>query len=196
VPLQDTVVFGDIEEGTQCGFVVDDATYNPEERFGAEIAFELGVVKPAEHQGTTILSSLGLSQPRLNKVRNLRADKISDQEIARSLREKGFEFTEIDEDEPPRLGGTIKKIVKAALGEDPAAYKKLINSLNDFHELAAWLVGKEFIGTTRKDAKGYSRLDGKAEIYRVVETKPAENLGGHDGDITAEDEEDFDNIPF
>jgi hypothetical protein len=189
--------FADINEGTQVQVMVADATYDPEGRFGPAIELELEVFEPKAHAGETILSTFGLSQPRLSKVRDLRNDGFDDEAIAEALKKKGFNFSHIDDPETPRLGGALLRIVKAAYGGDARAIKKLLAECDDFYELADALIGKRFVATTRQDKNGYTRIDGKAEFYRVMETSPAnDNLGGHSGGITAEDEKDFDDIPF
>jgi hypothetical protein len=108
--IDTTKSFADISEGTQVVVEVVDATYDEEGRFGAAIELTLEVVKPSDHAGDAILSTFGLSQPRLNKVRNLRNDGLDDEAIASVLRNKGFEFEKIDDRETPRLGGALLKL--------------------------------------------------------------------------------------
>ncbi len=197
MPLGETTSFVDIKEGARVAVEVANATYDEGGRFGPEMQFELEALKPDVYAGGTILSSLSLSQPRLNKVRNLRADGISDEAIAESLREKGFEFEKIDDWEEPRIGGTLRKIIRACLKDDTRAYRKLMNECDSFDELADALIGKRFTTQIRHDKNGYSRIDGKADFYPYVETSPANgNLGGHTADIVEEDAQDFDDIPF
>jgi hypothetical protein len=113
-----TKSFADISEGSQVVVEVADATYDEEGRFGAAIELALEVIKPAEHAGDTILSTFGLSQPRLSKVRDLRNDGLDDEAIAAVLRNKGFEFEEIDDPETPKLGGALLRVVKACYNAD------------------------------------------------------------------------------
>jgi hypothetical protein len=195
VGIETTTSFADIKEGTQVTVQVVDATYDPEGRFGPAVELELEVEEPKEHAGTIILSTFGLSQPRLNKVRDLRNDGFDDEAIAEVLRKKNFEFDKIDEPETPRLGGALLRITKACYNEDPRAIRKLLAECDSFHDLADALVGKRFVASTRKDKNDYTRIDGKAEFYLVMEPKPG-GVGGPYAGTTPENEADFDDIPF
>jgi len=163
-----TKSFADINEGTQVEVEIVDATYDEEGRFGAAVELTLEVQTPTEHAGDTILSTFGLSQPRLNKVRNLRADGLDDEAIAGVLRNKGFEFENIDEPETPKLGGALLRIVKACYNADARAVRKLLAECSTFDDLAEALIGRRFVATTRKDKNDYTRIDGKGEFYRVM----------------------------
>jgi hypothetical protein len=200
VGIGTTRSFADIAEGTQVEVLVADAAYSPEGRFGAEMELELEVVKPRQHAGETILSTLGLSQPRLNKVRNLRNDEFDDEAIAEALRKKNFQFENIDDPEEPKLGGALLRIVKACYNEDARAVKKLLAECDGFDDLAEALIGKRFIATTRKDKNDYTRLDGKGEFYRVMSDERPDtprNVGGNTTLVKQpENEEDFDDISF
>ena len=186
--------FADINEGTQVEVRVADATYDAEGRFGPAVELELEVLKPTAQAGSTILSTFGLSQPRLSKVRDLRADGFDDDAIAAALRNKNFEFESIDDPETPKLGGALLRIVKACYGGDARAVKKLLAECDSFDELAAALVGRRFVATTRKDKNDYTRIDGKGEFYRVMPDSPVAKDGGKDAPNP--DEEDFDDLPF
>jgi hypothetical protein len=186
VPIGTTKSFADINEGTQVEVLIADATYDEAGRFGPEIEFNLDVLKPSAHAGETIMSTFGLSQPRLSKVRNLRDDGLDDETIAKVLEKKGFKFEDIDDPETPRLGGALLRIVKACYDADPRAVKKLLEECDTFNDLADALIGKRFVATTRKDKNDYTRLDGKGEFYRVMAPAQAE----------AEEDEDFSDIPF
>ncbi len=185
--------FADIDEGTQIEVLVADATYDAEGRFGPAVELELEVAKPVAHAGSTILSTFGLSQPRLSKVRDLRADGFDDEAIAAALKNKKFEFEGIDDPETPKLGGALLRIVKACYGGDARAVKKLRAECDTFDDLAAALVGRRFVATTRKDKNDYTRIDGKGEFYRVMpDSSAAEN-----GDKPAPaPKEDWDDLPF
>lgn len=183
--------FADIDEGTQVEVLVADATYDAEGRFGPAVELELEVLKPVAHTGSTILSTFGLSQPRLSKVRDLRADGFDDEAIASALRNKNFEFESIDDPETPKLGGALLRIVKACYNDDTRAVKKLLAECDSFDELADALVGRRFVASTRKDKNDYTRIDGKGEFYRVMSKEP------ENGDkAAAVPEEDFADIPF
>ena len=84
------------------------------------------------------------------------------------LEKKNFKFESIDDPETPKLGGALLRIVKACYNEDVRAVKKLLGECDTFHDLADALVGKRFVATTRKDKNDYTRIDGKAEFYRVM----------------------------
>lgn len=186
MPIGTTKSFADINEGTQVEVLIADANYDEEGRFGPEIEFSLDVLKPSAHVGETIMSTFGLSQLRLSKVRDLRADGLDDETIAKVLEKKGFQFEDIDDPETPKLGGALLRIVKACCNADPRALKKLLEECDTFHDLANALIAKSFVATTRKDKNDYTRLDGKGEFYRVMTSTQAE----------AEEEEDFQDIPF
>jgi hypothetical protein len=100
--IDTTKSFADINEGTQVTVQIADAVYDKEGRFGPAVELSLDVLQPAAHAGNTILSTFGLSQPRLSKVRDLRADGLDDEAIAKVLEKKGFTFENIDEPETPR----------------------------------------------------------------------------------------------
>jgi hypothetical protein len=163
-----TKSFADISEGSQVVVEVADATYDEEGRFGAAIELALEVIKPAEHAGDTILSTCGLSQSRFSKVRDLRNDGLDDEAIAAVLRNKGFEFEEIDDPETPRLGGALLRIVKACYDANARAVKKLLQECDGFDDLADALIGRRFVATTRKDKNDYTRIDGKGEFFRTM----------------------------
>jgi hypothetical protein len=184
--IDTTKSFADINEGTQVTVVIDDATYDEDGRFGPAVELTLEVLAPAAHAGDTILSTFGLSQPRLSKVRDLRNDGLDDGAIAKVLENKGFKFERIDDPETPKLGGALLRIVKATYNADPRAVKKLLAECDTFDELADALVGRRFVATTRVDKNDYTRIDGKGEFYRVMSSPEAE----------AEEDEDFQKIPF
>ena len=174
-----TKSFADIDEGTQVEVEIGDAIYDEGGRFGPEIELDLEVFKPSAHAGATILSSFGLSQPRLRKVRDLREDGLDDETIANVLRKKNFEFEEIDDPETPKLGGALLRIVKACYGADTRAVKKLLAECDTFDDLADALVGRRFVATTRKDKNDYTRIAGKGEFYPVMSASlEAESVGG------------------
>jgi len=186
-----TKSFADIDEGTQVTVEIADAVYDEFGRFGAEMELSLEVFTPSEHSGETIMSTFGLSQPRLRKVRDLREDGFDDESIAEVLRKKNFEFEKIDDPETPKLGGALLRIVKACYENDSRAVKKLLAGCDTFDDLAEALVGKRFVCITRKDKNDYTRVDGKGEFYRVV---PPETAGeAQDGEAQ---DEDFSDIPF
>jgi len=174
--IDTTKSFADIEEGTQVEALIADATYDPEGRFGPAVELALDVLKPSAHTGDTILSTFSLSQPRLSKVRDLRADGLDDDTIAKVLEKKGFEFETIDDPETPKLGGALLRIVKACYNEDARAIKKLLAECETFHDLADALIGRRFVATTRKDKNDYTRIDGKGEFYRVMSDEPQNGL--------------------
>jgi hypothetical protein len=172
--IQTTKSFADIKEGTQVEVLIADSTYGAEGRFGPAVELALEVQKPSAHRGDTILSTFSLSQPRLSKVRDLRADGLDDEAIASVLRNKNFQFDKIDDPEPPKLGGALLRIVKATRNEDPHAIRQLLTECDSFDELADALVGGRFIATTRVDKNDRTRIDGKGEFYRVM---PEESTG-------------------
>jgi len=192
VGIDTTKSFADINEGTQVEVLVADATYDEEGRFGPAVELTLEVLRPSAHAGDTILSTFGLSQPRLSKVRDLRADGLDDEAIASVLRKKNFQFENIDDPETPKLGGALLRIVKACYDEDARAVKKLLAECDTFHDLADALIGRRFVASTRKDKNDYTRIDGKAEFYRVMAEEPTKNAPRPE-EVT---EEDFDDIPF
>lgn len=186
MPIGTTKSFADINEGTQVEVVIADATYDEEGRFGPAVELVLDVLKPSAHEGNTILSTFGLSQPRLSKVRDLRNDGFDDEAIKTALEKKGFQFKDIDDPETPRLGGALLRVVKACYNADPRAVKQLLEECDTFHDLANALIGKRFVATTRKDKNDYTRLDGKGEFYRVMTPAQSE----------VEEDQDFSDIPF
>jgi hypothetical protein len=202
--IDTTKSFADINEGTQVTAQIAEATYDEEGRFGPAVELSLDVLRPAARAGDTVMSTFGLSQPRLSKVRDLRADGLDDEAIAKVLEKKGFTFQSIDDPETPRLGGALLRIGKACYNEDAHAVKKLLAECDTFHDLADALIGRRFVFTTRVDKNGYTRVDGKGEFYRVMDddlrrkreeiavAKEAHNARVDDGHI----EDDFDNIPF
>jgi hypothetical protein len=137
------------------------------------------------------LSTFSLSQPRLSKVRDLRADGFDDEAIASALRSKNFEFESIDDPETPKLGGALLRIVKACYDGDARAVKKLLAECDSFDELAAALVGRRFVATTRKDKNDYTRIDGKGEFYRVMGEEPRNGLKA-----APTPGEGYDDLPF
>jgi len=171
-----TKSFADIKEGTQVEVVLADATYDEEGRFGPAVELALEVLQPSAHAGDSILSTFGLSQPRLSKVRDLRADGFDDAAIASVLENKNFEFESIDDPETPKLGGALLRIVKACYNADTRAIKKLLEECGTFDDLADALIGRRFVATTRKDKNDYTRIDGKGEFYRVMADEPKNDL--------------------
>ncbi len=170
-----TKSFADVPKETQVVVEVIDATYDEEGRFGPEVELTLDVHKPSAFAGETILSSFSLSQPRLRKVRDLREDGLDDEAIATVLENKNFEFETIDDPETPKLGGALLRIVKSCYDNDARAVKKLLEDECDtFDDLADALIGRQFVCTTRKDKREYTRVDGKGEFYRVVKDEPGE----------------------
>jgi hypothetical protein len=196
VPLPETMTWADIPEGTRVAVEVEKATYQPDNQYGPQFEVDLQVLKPGQYAGEQIRSWLSLSQPRLGKVRDLRSQGVKDAAIREALEEKGFEFTNIDDPEEPRLGGGVKRAVRAGTGNDPRAYRELVDSCDTFDELAAAMVGLRLTVAIRHDKEGRSKVDGNADFLPYVETKPVGNPGGHNGGLTAEDEEDFAKIPF
>jgi hypothetical protein len=196
--IDTTKSFADINEGTQVQVVVGDAVYDADGRFGPAVELSLDVLRPSAHAGDTIMSTFGLSQPRLSKVRDLRADGLDDEAIAKVLEKKGFAFESIDDPETPKLGGALLRIVKACYNEDARAVKKLLAECDTFHDLADALVGRRFVFTTRVDKNGYTRVDGKGEFYRMM----SDTLVPERGDPTKVakkpeiDESAFNDIPF
>jgi hypothetical protein len=184
--IDTTKSFADVKEGTQVQVVVGDAVYDADGRFGPAVELTLEVVEPAAHAGDTILSTFGLSQPRLSKVRDLQGDGLDDGAIAKVLEKKGFTFKRIDDPETPKLGGALLRIAKACYNADPRAVKKLLAECDTFDDLADALVGRRFVATTRVDKNGYTRIDGKGEFYRVMSAPEAEK----------EEDEDVEKIPF
>jgi hypothetical protein len=204
--IDTTKSFADSEEGTQVTAQIADATYDPEGRFGPAIELALDVLRPSAHAGDTILSTFSLSQPRLSKVRDLRADGLDDDTIAKVLEKKGFEFETIDDPETPKLGGALLRIVKACHNDDPRAIKKLLAECETFHDLADALIGRRFVSTTRKDKNDYTRIDGKGEFYRVMNESSVSDFRQKQEAVAAakeshqrvdegDEEEDFD-IPW
>jgi hypothetical protein len=191
VGIGTTRSFADITEGTQVEVLVADATYDDEGRFGPAVELELEVLKPTAQAGSTILSTFGLSQPRLSKVRDLRADGFDDEAIAAALKNKNFEFEGIDDPETPKLGGALLRIVRACYDGDARAVKELLDGCDSFDDLADALVGRRFVATTRKDKNDYTRIDGKGEFYRVMAEEPRNGLKA-----APTPEEDFDDLPF
>jgi len=176
-----TKSFADINEGTQVEVVIADGVYDEEGRFGPAVELALDVLKPSAHEGDSILSTFSLSQPRLSKVRDLRADGLDDEAIASVLKNKNFEFESIDDPETPKLGGALLRIVKACYNADARAVKKLLEECNTFHDLADALVGKRFVATTRKDKNDYTRIDGKGEFYRVMSSASSAEAAPQNG---------------
>jgi hypothetical protein len=174
--ISTTRSFADLNEGTQIEVLIGDATYDAEGRFGPAVELELEVLRPSAHAGDSILSTFSLSQPRLSKVRDLRADGLDDEAIASVLRNKNFQFEKIDDPETPRLGGALLRIVKACYNEDARAIKKLLAECDTFDDVADALVGRRFVCSTRKDKNDYTRVDGKGEFYRVMAEEPKNDL--------------------
>lgn len=193
-----TKSFADIKEGSQVEVEVADATYDAEGRFGPAVELALDVRVPEAHAGASILSTFGLSQPRLSKVRDLRADGLDDEAIASVLRNKNFEFENIDDAETPKLGGALLRIVKACYNEDARAVKKLLKECDSFNDLADALIGRRFVATTRKDKNGYTRIDGKGAFYRAMSDTvvPLREDPAKAAQKPEIDESDFDDLPF
>jgi hypothetical protein len=196
-----TKSFADIAEGTQVEVEISDATYDEEGRFGPAFELTLDVLSPSQHAGENILGTFSLYQPRLSKVRDLRADDIDDDTIAAVLRKKNFEFENIDDPEPPKLGGALLRIVKACYGMDSRAVKKLLEECDTFDELADALIGRRFVATTRKDKNDYTRIDGKGDFYPAMNEESKNALRQRQKEAAAAkkpevDESDFDDIPF
>jgi hypothetical protein len=196
--IDTTKSFADINEGTQVTVQIADAVYDKEGRFGPAVELSLDVLQPAAHAGNTILSTFGLSQPRLSKVRDLTADGLDDEAIAKVLEKKGFTFENIDEPETPKLGGALLRIVKACYNADARAVRKLLAECSTFDDLAEALIGRRFVATTRKDKNDYTRIDGKGEFYRVM----SDTVVPLRGDPTKAakkreiDESNVDDLPF
>jgi len=194
--ISTTKSFADIKEGTQVEVLIADATYDAEGRFGPAVELALEVQRPSAHTGSTVLSTFSLSQPRLSKVRDLRADGLDDEAIASVLRNKNFKFDNIDDPEEAKLGGALLRIVKACYDEDARAIKKLLSECESFEDLAEALVGRRFVASTRVDKNDRTRIDGKGEFYRVMAEEPKGSAPTQENGDGEDDEEHFDDLPF
>src|SRR5215217_2361056 len=72
--------------------VEDEGVHGPQAKLTLEVL-------SGKYKGETLLDWSKLSQPRLDFVKNLRKRDYSDEKIAEILRERGFDFEDIDEPE-------------------------------------------------------------------------------------------------
>jgi hypothetical protein len=118
---------------------------------GPQAKFELKVLD-GEHEGDTILDWSKLAQPRLDFVRALRGKDYDDKAIAEILRERGYEFEDIDEPEDELMiadGGKLFNICMAAFD----GQVKVIDSFDTITDLLDALVGRSFVSITKKRGK-------------------------------------------
>src|SRR5215212_11025066 len=201
MPIEITGAAGsstEVPAGIQVPFKIKKATFQPDGKHGPAVELDK-VITDARYYGTPLKYWARIQQPRLDMVRRLRADGMSDKLIKEALKERGFTCKKIDEEDKMVVGrgGNLFKILVAGTGS-PQAADQLLAECDSFDELAERMVGCEFIGTTKKSADGkYVQLDGREEIFPVA-SKPAAVSGNGDGKDprATESDVDFDEIPF
>jgi hypothetical protein len=143
---------------------------------GPQAKFELKVLG-GEHEGATIFDWASLAQPRLDFVKALRNKDYTDEKIAEILRERGFEFEDIDEPEDDvKVGdtGKLMNILMATFDGDVEA----IDSFESIAELLEALEGRSFVSITKRRGKSGDYV---GITWDQVYTDP---------------DADFDDIPF
>jgi hypothetical protein len=150
---------------------------------GPQAAMVLEVLD-GEYKGQTLRDWSKLSQPRLDFVKALRNKDYSDEKIGEILRNEGFEFRSIDDDEEDLRvsnGGKLFNIAIAAFQGD----LKAVDAYKTIDDLLEALVGKSFMSITK--ARG---TDGKYTgiTWDMIYTDPEAS--------DAEAEEAFDDLPF
>src|SRR5215218_5714989 len=157
------------ENGVQARFRITQAEFRPETRFGPDIELQLQMIDE-DYFGTPARFWVRLQQPRMDKVRRMRAEGLSDEIIKQALKEQGFKFKKIDEKDSTRInrGGNAYGVLLATCQGDHQKAEEVLDKLNSFDELAKYLKGKSFVGTTKvkkKDDKAYVNVNGKEELY-------------------------------
>src|SRR5215212_221629 len=198
MPIEITGAAGsstEVPAGIQVPFKIKKATFQPDGKHGPAVELDKVVTDP-RYYGTPLKYWARIQQPRLDMVRRLRADGLGDKVIKDALKERGFDYKNIDE--PDKMvvgrGGNLFKILVAGTGS-PQAADQLLAECDSFDELAERMVDFEFVGTTKKSKDGkYVQLDGREEIFAVTK-EPATVPANGDIDTTDSDEE-FDEIPF
>ena len=157
------------ENGVQARFRITQAEFRPETRYGPDIELELQMIDE-DYFGTPARFWVRLQQPRMDKVRKMRAEGMSDALIKEALKEQGFKVKKVDEKDSTRInrGGNAYGVLLATCRGDHQNAEAMLDKLNSFDELAKYLKGKSFAGTTKvkkKDDKSYVNVDGKEEIY-------------------------------
>ena len=159
---------------------------------GPQAKFTLEVLD-GQYRGETIMDWAGLAQPRLDFVRNLRKKGYEDEKIEEILRDRGFEFDEVDESEEElgtSDGGKLFNICMAAFDGDVEA----IGSFDDVPSLLDGLVSKSFVPITR--ARGSSGKYVGTTWDQIYTDAPARKDAGSPEPTDPDTEEDFDDIPF
>jgi hypothetical protein len=150
---------------------------------GPQAAMVLEVLD-GEYKGQTLRDWSKLSQPRLDFVKALRNRDYDDEKIAEILRNEGFEFKSIDDDEQDlgvSNGGKLYNIAMAAFQGD----LKAVDAYKTIDDLLEALVGKSFVSITK--ARG---ADGKYIGITWDQIFVDPEAGDEDP------EGDFDDLPF
>ena len=159
---------------------------------GPQVRFTLEVLD-GKYRGETITDWAGLAQPRLDFVCNLRKKDYSDEKIEEILRDRDFEFDEIDEPEKAlgvSDGGKLFNICMAAFDGDVDA----IRSFGDIPTLLDALVGKSFVSITR--ARGSSGKYVGTTWDQIYTDTPAQNDADSPEPADPDTEEDFSDMPL
>lgn len=175
--------------GIQARFVIKDAVYRPDAKYGPDIQLYLEMIDE-KYFGIPARFWVTLLQPRLALVRDLRQKGVTDKAIAETLKEKaakypesGYDFKKrIDEPQDPRIsrGGNTYKVLTAAVDGDRKRAEEVLHELDEWAELAEFFIDKCFVATTRLKTKkdpdtGETRtfvnIDGQEDIFADVAEK-------------------------
>ncbi len=187
-------VAAEVPAGTQTEFRITDATFDENNKYGPSFELELELTDE-RYLGTQMRYWANLQRPRLDKVRNLRAQGLDDETIASVLRKQNFEFKKIDDPEGPKVSrsGNLYKILTAVEGSMRGA-EAALKQCNSFNELAKRLVDGAFVGTIKRSSDGkYAKLDGTEDIFPVASKTESSPTATPD---EVEDDFDFDDIPL
>jgi hypothetical protein len=191
MPLETTGSVGtEVPAGVQVRWAIQDATFDPDGRYGPSIELDLSIVTE-EYLGNSTRYWASIQQPRLDKVRKLRKEGLDDETIATALNKQGFIFDKIDDSDKMAIGrsGALYSVLAAVKGGDRKKAEKAIQDCDSFYDLATHLSGGTLVGTTKLTDDGYVRLDAKEEIFPDLS-------GGTAAERAEETEEDFGDIPF
>jgi hypothetical protein len=145
---------------------LDWGEHGPQARLNLEVLTE-------KYRGERFTEWATLAQPRLDFVKNLRGKNYEDEKIAEILRQRGFEFKDIDEpEEAIRIsdGGKMFNIAIACFDGNVDA----INALDSIDDLLEALKGRTFVSLTRRCGQDDKYL---GLVWDQVYTDPDADFG-------------------
>src|SRR5215207_6497364 len=134
MPIPTSGGFGDSVEvpaGAQVEWRIKSAAFNPLGQYGPDLELDLEIMDN-RYFGITTKYWARIQQPRLDKVRKLRKEGISDETIATVLRGQGYEFKKVDEKDALTVvrAGALYSILVARCGGDRKKAEEALQELD------------------------------------------------------------------